>query len=61
MTKYVLRRLLHGLISVVIVVLIVMLLVYSMMDRENVLANDATYKKRQNNDQENYKYSRLVC
>ena len=58
MTTYVLRRLLHGLISIVIVVLIVMLLVYSMMDRDNILSRDPLIGKRYNNALEDYKYSR---
>ena len=58
MTKYILKRLLHGLISVVIVVMIVMLLVYSLMDRENIFARDGTYTKRQNNARVDYAYSR---
>ena len=58
MTKYILRRLLHGLISVVIVVIIVMLLVYSLMDRENIFARDGTFTKRQNNQRVDYMYSR---
>lgn len=57
MTKYLLKRLLHGLVSVVIVVAIVMLLVYTLMDRELIFANDGTFTKRVNNDREIYKYS----
>ena len=57
MTKYLLKRLLHGVISVVIVVAIVMLLVYTFMDRELIFANDGTFTKRVNNDREIYKYS----
>ena len=57
MTKYLLKRLLHGLVSVVIVVAIVMLMVYTLMDRELIFANDGTFTKRVNNDREIYKYS----
>ena len=49
MTKYLLKRLLHGLVSVVIVVAIVMLMVYTLMDRELIFANDGTFTKRVNN------------
>ncbi len=41
MTKYLLSRLLRGLVSVVIVVTIVMLLVYTLMDRELIFAKDS--------------------
>ena len=40
MTKYLLRRLLHGLISVIIVVAVVMLLIYSLTDREKIFGGD---------------------
>ena len=56
-TKYLLKRLLHGLISVVIVVAIVMILVYSLMSREVIFARDGTFTKRSNNDREIYKYT----
>ncbi len=57
MTKYLLKRLLHGLISVVIVVAIVMILVFSLMDRDLVFASDGTFTKRVNNDRIIYKYT----
>ncbi len=56
MTKYLLKRLLRGLASVVIVVAIVMLLVYSLMDRNLIFAQDTLFTKRVNNDREIYKY-----
>ena len=58
MTTFILKRLLHGLISVMIVVIIVMLLVYSLMERENIFARDGTFTKRQNNVRVDYMYSR---
>lgn len=57
MVKYFLKRLLHGLVSVVIVVAVVMLMVYSLMDRELIFAKDATFTKRSKNDREVYKYT----
>ena len=57
MTKYLLKRLLHGLVSVVIVVAIVMVLIYSLMERDLVFAKDGTFTKRSNNDREIYKYT----
>lgn len=56
MTKYLLKRLLYGLFSVIIVVAIVMLLIYALMDREVIFARDITISKRNNNDKEIYKY-----
>ncbi|MCD8118555.1 MAG: ABC transporter permease [Lachnospiraceae bacterium] len=56
MVKYLLKRLLHGLISVVIVVAIVMILIYSLMDRNLIFAKDSVYSKKNNNDQTVYKY-----
>ncbi len=57
MTKYLLKRLLRGLVSVVIVVAIVMLLVYSLMDRDLIFAQDSVFTKRANNDRLIYKYT----
>ena len=56
MVKYILKRLLHGIISVMIVVLIVMLLVYSFTDRENVFTGDGQITKLGGNQREVYKY-----
>lgn len=57
MSKYLLKRILHGIVSVVIVVAIVMLLVYSLMNRELIFAKDVAFTKKSNNDREIYKYS----
>ncbi len=57
MTKYLLKRLLHGLLSVIAVVTIVMVLVFTFMDRELVFSSDPLFTKRVNNDRELYKYS----
>ena len=56
MTKYLLGRLLRGLLSVVIVVTVVMLLVYTCLDRNLVFANDGVYQKQKSNNKEVYKY-----
>ena len=58
MTKYVLRRVLHGLISAVIVVAIAMLLIYSLMNRQLIFQSDAVYPKKLNNDRTSYMYYR---
>ena len=56
MTKYLLRRILHGLISILIVVGIIMVMIYSMLDRNLVFASDPVYTKVANNQKTTYKY-----
>jgi len=56
MTKYLLRRFLHGLVSVIIVVAIVMLLIYSCLDRQLIFAQDPTYTQLGNNQKIVYQY-----
>lgn len=56
MTKYLLKRILHGAVSIVIVVAIVMFMVYTAMDRTLVFANDTSYTKLMSNSKEEYKY-----
>ncbi|MBP3720206.1 MAG: ABC transporter permease [Clostridia bacterium] len=56
MTKYLLRRIFHGLVSVVIVVAIVMILIYSCLDRQLVFAQDPTYTQLGNNQKTVYQY-----
>ena len=56
MTKYLLRRILHGLVSVIIVVAIVMLLIYSCLDRQLIFAQDSVYTQLSNNQKIVYQY-----
>ena len=56
MVKYILKRLLHGIVSVLIVVLIVMLLVYSTMDRKKIFAGDSHITRLSANEREVYMY-----
>lgn len=58
MTKYLVKRVLHGLLSIVIVVAIVMIIIYSLMDRNLIFAKDNTYSHLKNNSKELYKYSK---
>ena len=58
MTKYLLRRVLHGLVSIVIVVGIVMVLIYSLMDRQLIFAMDPVYQQQGNNQKTTYRYRR---
>ncbi|MDE7220312.1 MAG: ABC transporter permease [Oscillospiraceae bacterium] len=58
MGKYVLKRLLHGVVSAVIVVLIVMVLIYSLLNRNTIMAGDPNYSKLQSNARITYEQSR---
>ena len=56
MAKYLLKRLLHGALSIIAVVAVVMILIYSLMDRELLFANDSAFNKLQANQKITYKY-----
>lgn len=56
MTKYLINRLLRGLVSVAIVVAIVMTLIYSVMNRDLIFAKDSTFSHQNNNGKITYKY-----
>ena len=58
MTKYLLKRILHGVCSLIIIVGIVMILVYSVMDRNLIFAKDSTYTHAANNAKIIYKYGK---
>lgn len=58
MTKYLVNRILRGLLSIILVVAIVMILVYSCLDRETVFASDSNYTHLKNNAKIAYKYQR---
>ncbi len=58
MAKYLLKRLLNGLLSVVAVVMLIMIMIYSMLDRNQIFASDPTYTKQQNNQKTAYKYQK---
>ena len=58
MTKYVLKRLLHGAVSIILVVTTVMLLVYGLMDRTKIFVADGNYNKQANNNRVTYRYRR---
>ncbi len=55
MTKYLLNRILRSLLSVIAVVAIVMILIYSLMDRSLIFANDPVFQHHKNNAQATYK------
>lgn len=56
MAKYLVRRILHGLVSVIIVVAIVMILIYSCLDRQLIFAQDPVYTQMGNNQKVVYQY-----
>ena len=57
MAKYLLRRILHGILSVIIVVAVVMVLIYSLIPREQIFAGDPNFIKVAANQKVVYKYS----
>ncbi len=57
MTKYLLKRILHGLFSVVAVVTIVMVLIFTFTNRELIFQGDSIASKKTNNDREIYFYA----
>lgn len=58
MTKYLIKRVIHGAISIVIVVGIVMMLIYSLMDRNLIFASDSNYSHQKNNQKVTYRYQK---
>lgn len=58
MGKYLLKRILHGVVSIIIVVAIVMVLIYSMLDRELVFVADNTYTRQVSNAKTAYMYTK---
>lgn len=58
MGKYVIKRLLHGVFSIICVVLIVMLLVYTLLNRNQIFAGDANYTHVNSNARKTYEQVR---
>ena len=56
MGKYLLKRILHGIFSIVIVVGIVMVLIFSSLDRSAIFTNDPAYSKKSGNVKVVYEY-----
>ena len=54
MTKYLINRILRGLISIIIVVGVVMIMIYSFLDKQSIFANDPTFTKMKSNRKEVY-------
>jgi len=58
MGKYLVKRLLHGLVSIIIVVALVMVMIYSIMERDRVFAADPMFTKVSSNQKTTYMYSK---
>lgn len=56
--KYILQRIVKGILSAVCVVILIMILVYSLMDRSIIFAGDSNYSKTQSNARITYEQSR---
>ena len=54
MTKYLINRILRGLLSIVIVVGVVMVLIYTALDKQSIFANDPTFTKMKSNRKQVY-------
>ncbi len=54
MSKYLIKRILRALVSVIIVVAVIMVMVYVFLDKKAIFANDPTYSKRKSNQKETY-------
>ena len=58
MTKYVLNRLIRGILSVAVMLVIVMVMIFTLMDRQLIFAADPVFSKRTNNAKTTYQYSK---
>lgn len=56
MSKYLIRRILHGIVSIIAVVALVMVLVFSLGNRIHVFKSDSVYNKQQKNSRTIYSY-----
>ena len=54
MVKYLLKRILHAILSVIAVVMIVMIPIYSLMNRTLIFSSDTVYSKTTNNAKQTY-------
>lgn len=58
MAKYLFKRILYGIFSVIAVVAIVMIMIYGLLDRNRVFAGDAVFNRQVSNQRTTYKYSK---
>ena len=54
MTKYLINRILRGILSIVIVVGVVMVLIYTCLNKQSIFASDPTFTKKKGNQKEVY-------
>ena len=57
MKKYMFKRILFSIFSLLVVVMLVMLLVYTMIERSVIFQQDDVWNKRNNNDRSMYEYA----
>ena len=58
MAKYLIKRLLFGLFSIVVVIAIVMVMIYSLMNRDLVFAKDSVWSHQNNNAKQIYQFQK---
>ena len=58
MKKYLAKRIIGGVLSIIAVTAIVMILIYSLMDRQLIFQSDALYLKKISNEKTTYMYSK---
>ncbi len=58
MGKYIVKRLLHGIISIVIVVALVMVMIYTWLDRSLIFGADPGFGRQSANARETYTYQK---
>lgn len=56
MAKYLIKRILHGIVSIIAVVAVVMVLVYVLGNRQSIFAADPIFSKQANNAKQTYMY-----
>ena len=59
MRKYLFKRILFSIFSLLVVVMVVMLLVYTAINRNVIFQQDDVWNKRSNNDQRMYEYAQF--
>ncbi len=58
MKKYLAKRIIGGILSIIAVTAIVMILIYSLMDRQLIFQSDALYLKKVSNEKTTYMYTK---
>ena len=58
MGKYLIKRLLHGAVSIIVVVALVMVMIYSLMERDRIFASDSMYTKVASNQRTVYCFTK---